>query len=173
MAKSAAALAEQKLLRTGKLCERRRCSILRPKTRCGRYPHVRYRYSSLPATPPDGYLYLPTGYGYFSGRATLPMTITKKFFSPHDATMAAAAHHSCGVSVNVVVPLWCPKSCTSFLASGGGALDLGITAAVTTACRKAFLPVQFVSLLMGESSLKLEVDVVKKLWLLLQNEAVR
>ena len=87
--------------------------------------------------------------------------------------MTAAAHHSCGVSVDVVVPLWCLKSCTSFLASGDGALDLGITAAMTTAHGKAFLPVQFVSLLTGKSSLELEVDVVKKLWLLLWNEAVR
>jgi hypothetical protein len=66
-----------------------------------------------------------------------------------------------------------PKSRTGFSASGGGAPDLGTTAAATAARGKAFSPVQFVSLLTGKSSVELEVDVVKKLRLLLRNEAAR
>ena len=100
-----------------------------------------------------------------------------QFFGPRDATTtaaaAAAAHHSRGVSVDVVVPSRRPKSRTGFSASGGGAPDLGIAAAATAARGKAFSPVQFVSLLTGKSSLELEVDVVKKLRLLLRNEAAR
>ena len=96
-----------------------------------------------------------------------------QFFGPRDATTTAAAHHSRGVSVDVVVPPRRPKSRTGFSASGGGAPDLGIAAAATAARGKAFSPVQFVSLLTGKSSLELEVDVVKKLRLLLRNEAAR
>ncbi len=96
-----------------------------------------------------------------------------QFFGPRDATTTAAAHHSRGVSVDVVVPPRRPKSRTGFSASGGGAPDLGIAAAATAARGKAFSPLQFVSLLTGKSSLELEVDVVKKLRLLLRNEAAR
>jgi hypothetical protein len=42
-----------------------------------------------------------------------------------------------------------------------------------TARGKVLSPLQFVSLLTGKSSLELEVDVVKKLRLLLRNEAAR
>jgi hypothetical protein len=87
--------------------------------------------------------------------------------------IATATYHSHGMLVDMVVPLWCPRLHTGFSASVDGALNLGITAATTAACGKPFLPMQFVSLLMGKSSLKLEVDVVKKLWLLLRNEVAR
>jgi len=83
-----------------------------------------------------------------------------------DAT-TAAAQHSRGVSVDVVSPRR-PKSRTGFSASGAPP-DLGATAPRG----KVFSPVQFVSLLTGKSSLELEVDVVKKLVLLLRNEAAR
>jgi hypothetical protein len=96
-----------------------------------------------------------------------------QFFGPRDATTTTAAHHSYGMLVNMVVPLWRPKLCTSFSASSGGTLDLGIAAATMAACGKAFLPMQSVSLLTGKSSLELEVDVVKKLRLLLRNEVAR
>ena len=73
---------------------------------------------------------------------------------------AAAALHSRGVSVDVPRP----KSRTGFTDHAkegkGGA-------------QKALSPVQFVSVLTGKSSLELEVDVVKKLCLLLRNEAAR
>jgi hypothetical protein len=42
-----------------------------------------------------------------------------------------------------------------------------------TARGKVLSPLQFVSLLTGKSSLELEVDVVKKLRLLLRNEVAR
>jgi hypothetical protein len=96
-----------------------------------------------------------------------------QFFSPRDAMMTTATHHSYGMSVNMVVPLWHPKLCISFSASSGGTLDLSIAAATMAACGKAFLPMQSVSLLMGKPSLELKVDVVKKLQLLLQNEVAR
>jgi len=87
-----------------------------------------------------------------------------------DAT-TTAAQHSRGVSVDVVVPPRRPKSRTGFSASGAPP-DLG--AASATASRgKVFSPVQFVSLLTGKSSVELEVDVVKKLVLLLRNESAR
>ena len=86
-----------------------------------------------------------------------------------DAT-TAAAQHSRGVSVDVVSPRR-PKSRTGFSASGAPP-DLGATSA-TAARGKVFSPVQFVSLLTGKSSLELEVDIVKKLVLLLRNEAAR
>jgi len=119
------------------------------------------------ATIPDHHHHChhPTSLG-----ATLPST---QFFGPRDATMTITTHHSCSVLVNMVVPLQHPKSCTSFSASSSGALDLGIAAATIAARGKAFSPVQFVSLLTGKLSLELKVDVVKKLWLLLQNEAAR
>jgi hypothetical protein len=41
------------------------------------------------------------------------------------------------------------------------------------AVQKTLSPVQFVSVLTGKSSLELEVEVVKKLCLLLRNEAAR
>lgn len=80
-------------------------------------------------------------------------------------TTAAAAHsHSRGVSVDVGTPQR-PKSRSGFVA----AADL----TGNTARGKVLSPLQFVSLLTGKSSLELEVDVVKKLRLLLRNEAAR
>ena len=86
-----------------------------------------------------------------------------------DAT-TTAAQHSRGVSVDVVSPRR-PKSRTGFSAPGAPP-DLGATSAIAPR-GKVFSPVQFVSLLTGKSSLELEVDVVKKLVLLLRNEAAR
>lgn len=101
-----------------------------------------------------------------SSRATPPGA----HVGSRDATTtaaAAAAQHSRGKSVDVVSPQR-PKS-----RSGSGALpDLGANTALGTR-GKVFSPVQFVSLLTGKSSLELEVDVVKKLVLLLRNEAAR
>jgi hypothetical protein len=71
-----------------------------------------------------------------------------------------AALHSRGVSVDVPRP----KSRTGFIdhaKEGKGA------------AQKTLSPVQFVSVLTGKSSLDLEVDFVKKLCLLLRNEAAR
>ena len=86
---------------------------------------------------------------------------------PRDAT-TVAAQHSRGKSVDVVVLPRRPKS-----RSGSGApSDLGANSALGSR-GKVFSPVQFVSLLTGKSSLELEVDVMKKLVLLLRNEAAR
>jgi hypothetical protein len=74
-----------------------------------------------------------------------------------------SAHHSRGVSIDVPRR---PKSRSGFTTS---AADLNSS----TARGKVFSPVQIVSLLTGQSSLELEVDVVKKLRLLLRNEAAR
>jgi hypothetical protein len=79
------------------------------------------------------------------------------------ATTASANHHSRGVSVDVPRR---PKSRSGFTTP---AADLNSSAARG----KVFSPVQIVSLLTGKSSLELEVDVVKKLRLLLRNEAAR
>jgi hypothetical protein len=82
---------------------------------------------------------------------------------PSGATATTAAYsHSRGVSVDVVSPQR-PKSRSGFVA---GADSTG-----NTARGKVLSPLQFVSLLTGKSSLELEVDVVKKLRLLLRNEA--
>ena len=75
---------------------------------------------------------------------------------------AAAALHSRGVSVDVPRP----KSRTGFT-------DLGHAKDGKGAPQKTLSPVQFVSVLTGKSSLELEVEVVKKLCLLLRNEAAR
>jgi hypothetical protein len=84
---------------------------------------------------------------------------------PSGATATTAAYsHSRGVSVDVVSPQR-PKSRSGFVA---GADSTG-----NTARGKVLSPLQFVSLLTGKSSLELEVDVVKKLRLLLRNEAAR
>jgi hypothetical protein len=95
--------------------------------------------------------------------------ISDPFFSPStpgDKSAAqavqgatAAALHSRGVSVDVPRS----KSRTGFtdLKDGKGAPQ------------KTLSPVQFVSVLTGKSSLELEVEVVKKLCLLLRNEAAR
>jgi hypothetical protein len=66
------------------------------------------------------------------------------------------AQHSRGVSVDILPRR--PKSRSGGLAEGA---------------QRALSPVQFVSLLTGKSSIELEVDVVKKLRLLLRNEAAR
>jgi hypothetical protein len=73
---------------------------------------------------------------------------------------AAAALHSRGVSVDVPRP----KSRTGFT-------DLAHAKDGKGAVQKTLSPVQFVSVLTGKSSLELEVEVVKKLCLLLRNEA--
>lgn len=72
-------------------------------------------------------------------------------------------HHSRGVSIDVPRR---PKSRSGFTTPTA---DLN----GTTARGKVFSPVQIVSLLTGKSSLELEVDVVKKLRLLLRNESAR
>jgi hypothetical protein len=87
---------------------------------------------------------------------------------PRDATTVAAAQHSRGKSVDVVVSPGRPKS----RSGSGAAPDLGASTALGSR-GKVFSPVQFVSLLTGKSSLELEVDVVKKLVLLLRNETAR
>jgi hypothetical protein len=87
---------------------------------------------------------------------------------PRNATTAAAAQHSRGKSVDVVVSPNRPKSRSGY----GGAPDLGANTALGSR-GKVFSPVQFVSVLTGKSSLELEVDVLKKLVLLLRNEAAR
>ncbi len=79
------------------------------------------------------------------------------------AVTSTAIHHSRGVSVDIPRR---PKSRTGFTTS---AADLNNG----TARGKVLSPVQIVSLLTGKSSLELEVDVVKKLRLLLRNEAAR
>jgi hypothetical protein len=79
------------------------------------------------------------------------------------ATTTSANHHSRGVSIDVPRR---PKSRSGFTTPTA---DLNST----TARGKVFSPVQIVSLLTGKSSLELEVDVVKKLRLLLRNEAAR
>jgi hypothetical protein len=99
-----------------------------------------------------------------------PATPPSAQVGSRDAT-TAAAQHSRGVSVDVVVPPRRPKSRNGFSAYGASP-DLGATSA-TASRGKVFSPVQFVSLLTGKSSLELEVDVVKKLVLLLRNEAAR
>lgn len=76
---------------------------------------------------------------------------------------SSAVHHSRGVSIDVPRR---PKSRSGFTTP---AADLN----GGTARGKVFSPVQIVSLLTGKSSLELEVDVVKKLRLLLRNEAAR
>jgi hypothetical protein len=73
------------------------------------------------------------------------------------------AAHSRGVSVDGVPSPQRPRSRSGFAASAAAAAPRG----------KVLSPVQFVSLLTGKSSLELEVDVVKKLRLLLRNEAAR
>ena len=83
---------------------------------------------------------------------------------PSAVTAATTAiHHSRGVSIDVPRR---PKSRSGFTTS---AADLN----GSTARGKVYSPVQIVSLLTGKSSLELEVDVVKKLRLLLRNEAAR
>ena len=120
-------------------------------------PHQR-RQHHHPATPPGAQV------------GTRDATTTAAQVGTRDAT-TTAAQHSRGVSVDVVVPPRRPKSRTGFSASGAPP-DLG--AASATASRgKVFSPVQFVSLLTGKSSVELEVDVVKKLVLLLRNESAR
>lgn len=79
------------------------------------------------------------------------------------ATTTSAVHHSRGVSIDVPRR---PKSRSGFTTP---AVDLNSS----TARGKVLSPVQIVSLLTGRSSLELEVDVVKKLRLLLRNEAAR
>ena len=79
------------------------------------------------------------------------------------ATTTSAIHHSRGVSIDVPPR---PKSRSGFTTSTA---DLNSS----TARGKVLSPVQIVSLLTGKSSLELEVDVVKKLRLLLRNEAAR
>jgi hypothetical protein len=74
-------------------------------------------------------------------------------------TTTTSANHSRGVSVDVASPQR-PKSRSGF------------TTAVAVP-GKVYSPLQIVSLLTGKSSLELEVDVVKKLRLLLRNEAAR
>jgi hypothetical protein len=100
-----------------------------------------------------------------SSRATPPGA----HVGPRNATTAAAAaQHSRGKSVDVVVSPGRPKS----RSGSAAAPDLGTNSALG-ARGKVFSPVQFVSVLTGKSSLELEVDVVKKLVLLLRNEAAR
>ena len=77
-------------------------------------------------------------------------------------TSPTAVHHSRGVSVDVASPQR-PKSRSGFTTSVAAADARG----------KVLSPLQFVSLLTGKSSLELEVDVVKKLRLLLRNEVAR
>ena len=77
------------------------------------------------------------------------------------STSVGGVHHSRGVSVDVASPQR-PKSRSGFT-----------TSAAADARGKVLSPLQFVSLLTGKSSLELEVDVVKKLRLLLRNEAAR
>lgn len=72
---------------------------------------------------------------------------------------AAALQHSRGVSVDVPRP----KSRTGFTDARDG----------KGGAQKTLSPMQFVSVLTGKSSLELEVDFVKKLRLLLRNEAAR
>ena len=79
------------------------------------------------------------------------------------ATTTSAIHHSRGVSIDIPRR---PKSRSGFTTS---VTDLNSS----TARGKVLSPVQIVSLLTGKSSLELEVDVVKKLRLLLRNEAAR
>ena len=82
---------------------------------------------------------------------------------PSAVTATTTAAHSRGVSIDVPRR---PKSRSGFTTS---ATELN----GSTARGKVFSPVQIVSLLTGKSSLELEVDVVKKLRLLLRNEAAR
>jgi len=87
---------------------------------------------------------------------------------PSGATATTtSAHHSRGVSVEVTSPQR-PKSRSGFTTSVAAA-DLNGGAARG----KVYSPLQIVSLLTGKSSLELEVDIVKKLRLLLRNEAAR
>ena len=79
------------------------------------------------------------------------------------ATTTSGNHHSRGVSIDVPRR---PKSRSGFTTP---AVDPN----GTTVRGKVFSPVQIVSLLTGKSSLELEVDVVKKLRLLLRNESAR
>ena len=90
-----------------------------------------------------------------------------KSTSAQDAAAAASPQHSRGLSVDIVSPPRRPKSRSGFAASATAA-DLN-----GAARGKVFSPVQFVSLLTGKSSLELEVDIVKKLRLMLRNEAAR
>ncbi|KAI0303580.1 armadillo-type protein [Multifurca ochricompacta] len=78
---------------------------------------------------------------------------------------SAHQHHSRGVSVDVPTR---PKSRTGFAADLGRGKD-GKNYAHGQ--QKTLSPVQFVSVLTGKSSLELEVDILKKLRLLLRNEA--
>ncbi|KAH9167883.1 armadillo-type protein [Lactarius sanguifluus] len=85
-------------------------------------------------------------------------TISDYYPSPAQAVQGAVAlQHSRGVSVDVARP----KSRTGFTDAKDG----------KAAAQKTLSPVQFVSVLTGKSSLELEVDVLKKLRLLLRNEA--
>jgi hypothetical protein len=95
--------------------------------------------------------------------ATMPDARGGPSASAVTATTASGIHHSRGVSIDVPRR---PKSRSGFTTS---AVDLNST----TARGKVFSPVQIVSLLTGKSSLELEVDVVKKLRLLLRNESAR
>ncbi|KAH9957444.1 armadillo-type protein [Russula dissimulans] len=88
-----------------------------------------------------------------------------KSISAQDAAAAAGPQHSRGLSVDVVSPPRRPKSRSGFAASATAGDLYG------AARGKVFSPVQFVSLLTGKSSLGLEVDIVKKLRLMLRNEA--
>ena len=74
-----------------------------------------------------------------------------------------AINHSRGVSIDVPRR---PKSRSGYTTS---VADLNNS----TARGRVYSPVQIVSLLTGKSSLELEVDVVKKLRILLRNEAAR
>ena len=118
------------------------------------------RHKSAGAVPDHHHHHTPTK--ATSSRATPPGA----HVGSRDAT-TAAAQHSRGKSVDVVSPQR-PKS----RSGSGAAPDLGANTALG-ARGKVFSPVQFVSLLTGKSSLELEVDVVKKLVLLLRNEAAR
>jgi hypothetical protein len=75
-----------------------------------------------------------------------------------------SAQHSRGASVDVVPRR--PKSRSGSIAP----TDLGTS---KSGAKGTLSPVQFVSLLIAKSSLGLEVDVIKKLRLLLRNEAAR
>ena len=83
--------------------------------------------------------------------------------TPGDKPSTPAAQHSRGVSVDVPRP----KSRTGFADLGSHAKD------GKGGAQKTLSPVQYVSVLTGKSSLELEVEVVKKLCLLLRNEAAR
>jgi hypothetical protein len=111
-------------------------------------------------SPPRGSAGL-LGYPHTANGATMPDAKGGPWAVT--ATTSPANHHSRGVSIDVPRR---PKSRSGFTTS---AADLNSS----TARGKVYSPVQIVSLLTGKSSLELEVDVVKKLRLLLRNEAAR